>query len=660
MNLKQRINRKIEIAPDFSTRGKVVFIVSLFVLISVLLAGLIHLQGNVFDGVRAYVRGEGLWAKAQKDAVLYLERYSYTRDDADYHAFQNAVRVNLGDKTARLALGATPPNKPEAAKGFLQGQNHPDDVESLIWFFLNFQHVSYMQDAIKIWETADWKIVELTSLANAIRDEIKTGANRPEQIRVLRERLKRLDGELYVLENRFSQVLGEGARWVKATTWLASLALLAIFIGIGIFVSSQIIRGIARSERDLIASEARFRSLKESNTIGIVSWRMDGAIDEANDCFLDMLGYERADVNAGRINWRELTPAEWQARDQQAVEELLANGRCVPYEKALRHKQGYPVPVYVGASMLNGHKELGVAFVVDLSDRRKSEEQMRLAATVFAASTDGILITDSLMRVVSVNQALCDMTGYEEQELKGMSPRILQSGRTTPEQYRELWDSLLGNGYWRGEIVDRKKSGALLPLNISIRGVKNSDGDITHYVATLTDITERKAAEEYLRHIAQHDILTGLPNRVLFNDRIAQALKHAERNKTRFAVLFFDLDDFKPVNDLFGHVVGDKLLQIVASRLLANVRGTDTVTRLGGDEFVILLHEISDREMVDKILRKTIDSVCAPCQIDGNHIHIGVSVGVGVYPGDGTDAESLLHHADNAMYAMKKSENRNG
>ncbi|OIQ80445.1 cyclic di-GMP phosphodiesterase Gmr [mine drainage metagenome] len=659
MNLKQSIKRRIGIAQDFSTRGKVIFIVSLFVLISMLLAGMIYLQGNVFDGVRSYVRGEGLWAKAQKDAVRYLERYSYTRDEAAYQAFQSAILVNIGDKNARLALSGTPPDKSAAAKGFLQGQNHPGDVDSMIWFFLHFQRISYMQEAIEVWQRADEKIEELIWVASEIRYEINTGASRPQQMKMLQQRLQKLDRELFDLENRFSLVLGEGARWVKVTAWRVSLALLAIFMGIGIFVSRQIVRGIARSERALIASESRFRSLKESNTIGIVSWRMDGSIDEANDCFLEMLGYAHPDLNDGRLNWRELTPVELWARDGQAVDDLLAEGRCEPYEKALMHRLGHPVPVYVGASLLNGDREIGIAFVVDLTERKKSEEQMRLAATVFAASTDGILITDASMRIVSVNQALCNMTGYDEQELQGKHPGMLQSGPTTPEQTRDVWDSRLGSGSWRGEMVDRKKSGALLPLDISICGVRNGAGEVTHYVATLTDITERKATEEYLRHIAQHDILTGLPNRVLLSDRVEQALKHAERNKSRFAVLFLDLDEFKPVNDRFGHAVGDKLLQIVAGRLTSNVRGTDTVTRLGGDEFVILLHEISDREMVDKILGKTVESVCAPCQIDGHHIHIGVSAGVAIYPDDGGDAESLILHADEAMYGMKKNEHKN-
>ncbi|WP_255210574.1 sensor domain-containing diguanylate cyclase [Methylogaea oryzae] len=371
-----------------------------------------------------------------------------------------------------------------------------------------------------------------------------------------------------------------------------------------------------------------------------------------------MIGYSRSDLTEKKIDWRKITPDEFRPRDAQAVEELALHGRCEPYEKAVTHKDGHLVPIYVGASLLDNDQEQGVAFIMDLSERKKSKEQLKLAATVFAASNDGILITDPAMRIVSANRALCGMTGYDEEELKGKTPKILQSGYTTAKQYQDMRHSLQENGHWQGDIVDRMKNGTLLPVRASISAVKDAAGQISHYVAILSDISERKAEEEQLRHLAHHDTLTGLPNRVLFNDRITQAIKHAARHRRRFAVLFFDLNDFKPVNDRYGHEVGDKLLQEVAARLSMNVRGADTVTRLGGDEFVILLDEISDRQSVDNVLKKTVDSICAPCRIDGHDITIGVSAGVSIYPDDGIDAPSLVHHADTAMYRSKKNKGR--
>lgn len=641
--------------PTPSTGGKVVVIISLFVLISVLLVGMIFWYGTLFDGVRSYVRGEGLWAKAQKDAVFYLSQYSHSHSDTDYKAYREALKIITGDKNARAALQESPPNRKEARMGFLQGQNHPEDIDSLIGFFLNFQRFSYMREAIDIWRYADEKIVELTRIAEQIRHEIKTSGTESDQLLELRMRLSLLNDELQQLENRFSSVLSEGARWVKQMTRRVSVLALFVFIGIGLWVSRQIIKRIDLSEQQLVISESRFRSLKESNTIGIISWLLDGRIDEANDLFLTMTGYDRSEIVSGTINWRDITPYVFQNKQQEVIDELMAHGRCEPFETCLIHKKGHWVPVLVGAAMLNGDREQGIAFVMDLSERKKADQQLKLAATVFDGSSDGILITDSSTRIVSVNQALCSMTGFDEVELLGKTPRILQSGYTTPDEYQQIWESLKRNGKWQGDMVDRKKNGALLPIRASINQVRNGANQITHYVAILSDISERKAKEDQLRQIAHHDPLTGLPNRILFNDRIEQAIKKAIRNHGKFAVLFLDLDKFKPVNDLYGHKTGDHLLQSVANRIVRSVRETDTVTRLGGDEFVVLLEGISELQMVEKILEHTIDAVSRTYHIDDHSIEISVSAGISIYPHNGTDAKTLLHFADKAMYESKKS-----
>lgn len=644
-------------AQGWSTRKKVVFIIGLFGLISVSLVGMIYWNGNIFEGVRSYVRGEGLWAKAQKDAVFYLTQYSYSHAEADYLAYLEALEIISGDSTARTALFQFPPDKQAAREGFLQGQNHPDDIDALIHFFLKFHSISYMREAIDIWQSADKKIDALKVIGEQIRNEI-TGSRRDnKKIADLRQRIRPLNDELHELENLFSLKLSEGARWVKLIAWQISVLILIIFVGIGLLVSRQIIKSIEKFEKQLALSESRFRSLKESDTIGIISWRLDGMIDEANDLFLNMLGFVQADIEKAAVNWRDITPTEFHAKDQQAIDELLMHGRCEPYEKALIHKQGYWVPVYIGAALLSGNREQGIAYVMDLSERKKAEQQLKLAATVFDFTSEGIMITDRSVRIVSVNQTLCKMTGYDQEELLGKPPSILQSGYVSTEQYQYMWDSLNQNGQWQGDIVDRTKNGALLPMRISISQVKDSDNQITHYVAILSDISERKAEEEHLRHIAHHDPLTDLPNRILFNDRLERAIKKAARSNTSLAVLFLDLDKFKPVNDLFGHKTGDRLLQSVAHRIARSVRETDTVTRLGGDEFAILLEDVTDLEMVDKILKHTVDVISKTYLIDDRMIDIGVSAGMSIYPNDGTDIKTLLDRADKAMYENKKNGN---
>lgn len=640
--------------PKLTTTRKVKLIVVLFVFIAILLTSLIQLQGNIANGVRSYVRGEGLWAKAQKDAVLHLYHYSYSRSDADLQAFRNSMEVFQGDSDARRALEQSTPDETRARAGFIEGRNSPEDIDSLIWFFLHFQNVSYMRDAIGIWEVADLRMYELMAMAEQMHADIRAGRADAQRFGLYREQLQALSVELNVLENRFSYVLGEGARWVKSTVWLASLAVLLISISMGLLVSRQIILSIGRAERELLSSESRFRSLKESNTIGIASWNMNGQFTDANDLLLNMLGYTRAELEAGAFDWRAMTPPEFQARDQQAIQDLANKGCCAPFEKVLLHKNGTRVPIYLGASMIEGDPNNGIAYFLDMSERKQAEAQLRLASVVFDSSSNGVLITDSSMRILSVNKALCQMTGYCEEELAGKTPRILHSGYTTAEQFQTIWNSLLNKGHWHGDIIDRSKSGELLPLSVSISSVLDQERKNTHYVVIMNDISERKAEEAHLWHMAHHDTLTGLPNRTLFNDRIEQLIKQTGRNGGKFAVLFYDLDKFKPVNDRYGHEAGDKLLRAVANRLKMHVRDTDTITRLGGDEFVILLASISGRDAAEQLLRQTVAAVCAPCEIDGHNIEISVSAGLSIYPDDGTDRQSLINHADNAMYGMKQ------
>lgn len=638
---------------SFSTKGKVTFIMSLFVFISLVLAMAIYMQGEISNGIRTYVRGEGLWAKAQKNAMLFLERYSYTHSESDYLAYQKALEVIYGDQKARNALLQTPPNIEMAKQGFLEGQNDPEDIDSLICFFLKFHNISYMENAVLIWMEADSKINDMVSIGKEMHTSFAKNKFETEHIIVLRTQLQTLNSQLFLLENKFSHHLSEGARTIKYTMYIFSLLILSIFIGISIYISRKIINSITLAEDSLKMSDARFKSLFDSNTIGIVSWQMNGAVNDANEYFLNMIGYQHSDLQEEKINWRALTPSNMFEKDLKAIDELLAFGKFKPFEKYLIHKDGSLVPIYIGASLLHGKQDEGIAYIMDLTERKKAEEQSQLTSIVFESTYDGILITDSSLKIIAANKAFCRMTGYEEDDLKDLTPKIFQSGSYTAEMYREMWDSLRIDGHFEGDMLDRMKDGSVLPIRISINIIKNHEDEVTHYVAIFTDITERKNQEERLNFIAQHDALTSLPNRILFDDRIKQILKRAERKETKFALAFLDLDKFKPVNDQFGHKIGDKLLQMVAKRLLEHTREMDTVTRLGGDEFVILFEDIIDRITVEKMMTNILEAISAPYGIEGNQILIGASAGIAIYPENGFDSNSLLHFADGEMYRMK-------
>ncbi len=294
----------------------------------------------------------------------------------------------------------------------------------------------------------------------------------------------------------------------------------------------------------------------------------------------------------------------------------------------------------------------------DLSHARQTEERLRLAASVFENTDEGVVITDAEGTIVEVNRAFTEIQGYARDEVIGKNPRIFKSGRHDDAFYRSLWHTLEKTGHWRGELWNRRKNGELFPKWQTISRVTDSSGRVTHYVGVFSDVTQIKRSQEQLEHLVQHDALTDLPNRLLLNERLEQAIKHAERQQTQLAVIFLDLDNFKHINDSLGHPVGDQLLQAVASELLQAVRQDDTVARIGGDEFVLLLEDIGKPEHAGIAAQKVMSAFDQPFQLDNRSIRITASLGICICPEDGKDPATLLRNADSAMYRAKK-EGRN-
>ena len=281
------------------------------------------------------------------------------------------------------------------------------------------------------------------------------------------------------------------------------------------------------------------------------------------------------------------------------------------------------------------------------------EDSLRLAASVFESSAEGILITDAKQRILSVNPALVTITGFEPHEVLGKTPAVFKSGRQDAEFYRQMWAEVDQAGFWRGEIWNQRKNGVVFPELLTISAVRNTEGDIIHYIGSFFDISERKLAEERIQFLAHHDALTQLPNRTLLNDRLHQAIAKSRRNQDHTAVLFLDLDRFKLINDTLGHHVGDRMLTRVAELLQSILRETETVARLGGDEFIIVIPELAEIERAATVARKVIDLLTVPLTMEGRVLHITASIGISIYPVDGTDTATLLSHADTAMYNAK-------
>ena len=299
-----------------------------------------------------------------------------------------------------------------------------------------------------------------------------------------------------------------------------------------------------------------------------------------------------------------------------------------------------------------------VTFALDNLDREQQQRtaaiKLEQAATVFEYSKEGIMVTDANNKIVSVNRSFVEITGYAAEEVIGQDPKILSSGLQSREFYEGMWAAVLETGSWQGEIWDRRKNGEVYPEALTIIRVKNVDGVFINHLAIFSDISERKIAQERIQQLAHYDVLTGLPNRVLFSDRLEQAIISAQRNHTKIALLFLDIDRFKQINDTLGHGAGDLMLQNVGQRLLSCVREQDTVSRQGGDEFIVVLSDagIAGAELV---AQKILQSIIQPYSIEGHDLRITASVGIAVYPDHAQDSESLIRFADVAMYQAKEN-----
>jgi diguanylate cyclase (GGDEF)-like protein/PAS domain S-box-containing protein len=298
--------------------------------------------------------------------------------------------------------------------------------------------------------------------------------------------------------------------------------------------------------------------------------------------------------------------------------------------------------------------------------RRKHEEArkgLEVASTLLSRitgnATEGILVTDAHGIIQSVNPAFEKSTGYTADEAFGHTPALFKSGRHDKDFYRQMWSTLNEQGQWQGEVWNRNKSGEIYPEWLNISAVKDSQQRVTHYVGIFSDIHTQEYILDRLRYLANYDGLTGLPNRRLFLDRLNVYLTHARRDKQMLAVMFVDLDRFKQINDTYGHRIGDGLLVAVAERMKGCLREGDTLARLGGDEFTVILPALAHRDDAANVAKKFLECCTRPVNVAGHELDFSASIGVAIYPGHGDDADSLLQHADVAMYNIKAA-GRNG
>jgi diguanylate cyclase (GGDEF)-like protein/PAS domain S-box-containing protein len=343
-------------------------------------------------------------------------------------------------------------------------------------------------------------------------------------------------------------------------------------------------------------------------------------------------------------------------------QEMLARGELITTEEMITHPDGQQFYLETLKTPFrdNEGRILGLIGVGrNITERKQVEIKLELAAKVFTHAREGIMITDADAIVIEVNDTFTQITGYSREEAIGRSPRILQSGRHTQEFYAAMWNALLSEGYWCGEVWNRHKSGRVYAEMITISAVKDSQGKIQNFVGLFTDITQMKEHQMQLEYIAHYDALTQLPNRLLLTDRLQQAILNNDRHQNILAVIYLDLDGFKAVNDNYDHKIGDELLIAVSKRMKEALREGDTLSRIGGDEFVAVLIDLEHSKACEPILTRLLHAAAAPISINGIELQVSSSIGVTFYPQDNVDADQLIRHADQSMYiAKQKGKNR--
>lgn len=426
---------------------------------------------------------------------------------------------------------------------------------------------------------------------------------------------------------------------------------LVIAFSIGVVVFALKLSQYNRRVRD---SRRFYNKLFESSPDAVLLVSSEGRITKANGIAAVLTGYSTQQLK--QMSVEALLPEAYRHGHDALLKGFFSDptrremrgGR----DLALRHKDGHEIPVDIGLNVLevSGHR-VAITSLRDVRSKRKAKQSLELSAAVFENISDAVLIADEHNKVVKVNKAFERITGFSADEVIGLNPGFAKSGRHNPEFYQRMHQDLQDKGEWQGEIWDRRKSGAVYPKWLTIKKV--SSADTPYYIGIFSDITARKQAEDQLRHLAFHDPLTGLLNRNAFLERLDHAIHFSKHMQKMLGVLFIDLDYFKKINDSLGHPLGDKVLDKVADRLRNSILECDTVARLGGDEFIILIENVSETYVLEKVAHNVQKAISEPIAIQGMELHVTPSIGISVYPKDGETGTELIKNADAAMYQAK-------
>ncbi|MDR0578089.1 MAG: EAL domain-containing protein [Candidatus Accumulibacter sp.] len=412
-----------------------------------------------------------------------------------------------------------------------------------------------------------------------------------------------------------------------------------------------------RVGNDLANAAAWLKAALETTANGILLLDRDGSIASMNRQFTRIWRIPDEPLQTGDdaavfafLASRVRDPEEYERR----LTEIRPDGEDDTRD-LLEFEDGHLIERRSHPARLGGRIIGRVFSFADVSEDKAREAQLKLAASVFSHAHEGIMITNAKGDIVDVNAIFCRITGYSREEVIGRNPRFLKSGRQDDDFYRAMWAELIARGHWAGELWNRDRNGKLYAQRLSITTVEDVIDASRHYVAVFSDVTELKERERQIKRMAYYDALTGVPNRVLLADRLNLALAQTRRHQRCLALIYLDIDGFKGVNDIHGHDIGNQLLVAIANRLRDALREGDTLARLGGDEFAVVVTDLGGWSECDPILFRLLGVVATPIHVGRNVFLLSASMGVTLFPQDDGDADTLLRHADQAMYQAKQA-----
>ena len=642
-----------------------------FLVIVVILVWLSSESMDILMATRAYSEGESLWSKGQKQAIFFLLRYSETKSEVDFRKYRERIAVTLGDKKARLELEKPDPDYSIAWQGFVEGDNHPEDIPRMIMLFRRFRHIDFMAKVIDLWTEGDRLIGDLTVAAEELNAAIWSGKANPALLNAFRERLVRIDTELTPLTDRFTRTLGEATRKTKFLLLIVNLAAAGILIPIGIWLSQRMVRRGEEAETALKLSQERFNLAVSGSNDGLWDWNVETGEVYYSPRFKQLLGLSDREMEGSVAALMSRLHPEDKRATERAFQKHLQRAMPFDIEVRLLTKAGeYRWFRSRGQSVRNseGRAVRMAGATTDVTDRRLAAaelfEEKERAQVTLASIADGVITTDTEGWVQYLNPVAEALTGWVTASARGLPLQAIfrmidETNRTPAPSPIEMVLREGRNVEMAATVLLLRTDGTEIPIVQSAAPIRARSGEIIGVVLVLHDVSNERQYAAKLSYQASHDSLTGLINRAEFEQRLSLALKSAAQLGRHHAVMYLDLDQFKVVNDTCGHAAGDQLMRQVSTLLLRRLREGDTLARLGGDEFGVLLENCSPDNalrIADQLRQTVMDFHLA---WEDRKFSVGVSIGV-VNIKDGLfTITDVLSAADSACYVAKeKGRNR--